>query len=112
MALNLSENPDDFVGNVVNALTSSLTVELRKKADTAGWPSHLTSSLNVVGEDGVIFVSYPEEFKNDIEDLEFGTMNTPPVSVIRPFIYQASSEVAWALKNELAEDVFENGGVW
>lgn len=112
--MSASQNAESeiFLTTVVTALVDPLTLELRRKARSAGWPLKLVNSLTVVAEKGAIFVDYPEEYRQEIEDTEYGTTSKPPVSVIRPFIYTASSEVAWALKQRVAEDIFENGGIW
>lgn len=112
MSANQSAESEAFLSTVLSAIVDPLTLDLRKKAKDAGWPANLVNKLTVVSEKGAIFIDYPEEYKQKIEDLEFGTGKNLPNSVIRPFIYTASSEVAWALKQRVAEDIFENGGVW
>lgn len=67
------------------ALAQDLTVELRRKATDAGWPSSVIIVLSVIFKDGLLVIDYPESMVNKIEDLEYGSESTPPNSVLRAF---------------------------
>ncbi len=63
-----------------------LTPELRQLALNAGWPADIALQIDVEFFEGALYLDYPEEISGKIEDLEYGTPNSAPNAVIRPFM--------------------------
>lgn len=112
MSLDLSADTKTFTSDLAESLIPSLTKDLRSRARTAQWPEDVTNSLEVTFENGAIAVSYPEDIKNKVDNLEYGNLSSLPLPVLRPFALEASKGIAAVLKTRVAEDFFENGGVW
>ena len=71
-----------------------LTELLHTLAMDAGWPAEVIAVLKIsVSEDGTMYVDYPEEYSEQIGDLEYGDINGLPNAVIRPFIARAGSVI-------------------
>lgn len=77
----------------ITALAQDLTIELRKKAIDAGWPTNVITVLSIIFKDGSLIVDYPPALENKIEDLEYGSGKNPPHSVIRAFQNRISSKL-------------------
>lgn len=63
-----------------------LTPEFRQLALNAGWPAGVVLQMTVEAFEGALYVDYPEELKDEVEDLEYGTPKSAPNAVIRPFM--------------------------
>lgn len=78
----------DFKEASVKAGTSaanSLTQHLRGLAAKQGWHPRLANSLSVNFDGKGFKVSYPDEVRDDVHRLEYGTETTRPTAVIRKF---------------------------
>lgn len=60
--------------------------KLRKHAASYGWPSDITDQLKF-SKGGTI--SYPEDIKEAVLTLEYGTQDVPPAPAIRTFMLGA-----------------------
>lgn len=88
------------------SLLGPLTEDLRQIATDSGWPESLISVLNVeVDLSYNLKVVYPESFKNDIEDLEYGVEFGVPNAVIRPFILRVGSTIQESIKSSVLEQM-------
>lgn len=112
MSLSLTDNKKGFASDIAVEQAPLLTQQLRMRARAAQWPSDITNSLDVVPNGGAISISYPEDLKTKVEDLEYGGMSSMPNPVLRPFSSFAAEYLASVLKNRVAEDFLENGGIW
>ena len=75
----------DFLEKKTAAKTEELSTALKDKASESLWPIELALKLRVVYEDGDFYVRYPESLTNEVHDLEYGSPDSPPQPVIRPF---------------------------
>lgn len=105
---------NEFINNQVNSggskLARQLTLSFRDYALGRGWPLGIVLFIQIkflnVGDDrtrgpfgGAIFdVSYPDIVKKKVEDLEYGTQDTPPNPAIRSFLNRVDD------RNEVFED--------
>ena len=112
MSLSLSDNKESFASDIAVEEAPSLTKELRRRARAAEWPSDIVNSLEVIPNGGAISISYPEDLKNKVEDLEYGGISSMPNPVLRPFASFAAEYLASILKNRVAQDFLDNGGIW
>ena len=112
MSLSLSDNKKGFASDIAVEQAPLLTKQLRSRARAAQWPTDVINSLEVTTNEGAISISYPEDLKTKIEDLEYGGMASMPNPVLRPFSTLAAEYLASVLKNRVAEDFLENGGIW
>jgi hypothetical protein len=92
----------------MTSAVSNIQMAMRNKAISAGWPEHLANSLSL-DEKGKI--SYPEDYKQHIEDLEYGTQLQPANSVIRLFS-EDKHILHTALMDMTHEYLFETGEVF
>jgi hypothetical protein len=70
-----------------------LTKELRSAALKSGWPKEAVRSLSVHFNEGEFAIKYPDHVKGLVEDLEYGTEDTPPSAVIRQFSNRMDSHI-------------------
>ncbi len=112
MSLSLSDNKKGFASDIAVEQSPLLTKQLRMRARAAQWPTDAVNSLEVIPNGGAVSISYPEDLKTKIEDLEYGGIASMPNPVLRPFAAFAAEYLASVLKNRVAEDFLENGGIW
>lgn len=75
-------------------LETKLTRDVKVSAVRAGWPKKLVNSLQVKVLTDEIVVTYPDQYADEIEDLEYGTRTTSPRSVFRFFMNKSGAPVA------------------
>lgn len=103
---------EDIAQDAVNTLSNPLTLELRAMANGANWPAHLIASLEVGYDEGDLVINYPEEFKEEIENLEYGDINSLPNAVLRPFMLRSPMTIERVLaSNSLGALMTEMGVV-
>lgn len=112
MSLSLSDNKESFASDIAVEEAPALTQQLRMRARAAQWPNDVVNVLEVSPNGGAVSISYPEDLKTKVEDLEYGGLSSMPNSVLRPFAAFAAEYLASVLKNRVAEDFLENGGIW
>jgi len=94
-----------------DTLSLPLTLELRTMANGAQWPSNFVAALTVDYDNGEIVVNYPEALSEQIENLEYGDINSLPNSVIRPFIYRAQNDIKSVIERQALGDLMEMVGI-
>lgn len=105
---NVNSILDDASGQII----TQLTPKLRNMASDAGWPIEIVQSLTLIYSGGHIVVDYPKELSSQIEDLEYGTVGTPPNSVIRTFSLRYETEAYKFITDLIGEDFYTHGGGW
>lgn len=85
------------------ATAARLTSSLRDMAYRAEWPTDVIVQLVIKSEDSNLFIYYPEELEEQINNLEYGTPNQAPQSVFRPFIARFASE----LEQDVSEGIID-----
>lgn len=91
---------DNIAQAAADTLSEPLTLELRSMANAAGWPAYLISVLMVDYEDGDLVINYPEDVKEQIENLEYGDINSLPTPVLRPFSYRIKTDIDSVLEKQ------------
>jgi hypothetical protein len=86
-----------------------LTPVLRDMAFRAEWPSDIIIQLNVEAVDSDLVVSYPDDLEERINDLEYGSEESPASPVIRPFTYRFSKELEREVSETLVDILDEMG---
>lgn len=82
----------DFVNRTIKqhaeSTSKTLTTNLRLLAINKNWPLQLAMSISVYydkdEDEFALFV--PDNLKQSVEDVEFGTQDIPPNSVVRPYL--------------------------
>lgn len=80
-----------------------LTPELRNMAAQAEWPSNIISEISVKAEGENLYISFPDGLEEQINNLEYGTPNTAPNAVFRPFIARMHQH----LEQEVSESIVD-----
>ena len=70
-----------------------LEENLKKFAQTAGWPPNIVNSLSIDFNGDDLLVKYPDEMSDEIDDLEYGKPYSVPKAAIRPFIYDSEAYI-------------------
>ena len=60
-----------------------LEPQVRTILDNSGWPKEVTSQLSLVSTRDAIGIYIPANLAQQVEDLEYGTVGTPPSWVMR-----------------------------
>lgn len=93
-------------------LLRPLTKELRLLALSSGWPAEAIKSLTVALDDTyTLYVDYPEDIRETVENLEYGDINGLPNAVIRPFIFRAPKIIEEYIKASMLQELFIETGV-
>jgi hypothetical protein len=95
---------------VADTLLNDLSAEVQSSAEKAGWPKDVASSLSVKSLNGLVFLDYPDHLSNQIMDLEYGTLSSQPVAVIRNFKARNSTKLTELTANEYAKWIMTTGG--
>lgn len=90
-------------------LEKVLSIQLRKDATDAGWPSEAAAKLRVVVGTSGIDVLYPEALSEVIDDLEYGTPDSNPRPVFRKFASKHSSILVDQLTEVSLDRLFDKG---
>ena len=112
--LTKNKSTHNLASDIAESVTHELTMSLHETARAANWPGELINALEVINDNGSIYVSYPDQLKQRIEDLEYGSSKESPNSVIRPFINRAVTTLSNETKNGVMDYINETGagGVW
>lgn len=78
----------------------------------AGWPADVASSLSVVLTDGTLNIDYPEEMDQRIQNLEYGSFQKPPMSVMRKFMYRTEKVTSQILGGEVLDNLIMEAEVF
>jgi hypothetical protein len=89
-----------------------LTLELRDLAVAAGWPVDVASALSVVLNNGSLNIDYPESMDQRVQDLEYGSFEKPPKSVMRKFMYRTEQVTSQILGGEVLDTLIMEAGVF
>lgn len=102
----------DFQTTAVKSLRGTdpkLTLAFQKDAYAAGWPKEIVSKLSIAIQDLKIVVKCPEKFAAEIEDLEYGSLTSPPKPVIRLFMQKHSNEITTKLSDWSVDTLISEG---
>ena len=94
----------DFTKDATSGLSEPLTKALKQAAQAAGWDSMIVEQLSVLANDSGIHIEYPEGIADAVEDLEYGSLDHPPLPVFRVFL----SKNAALFENSVSESVVDN----
>ena len=90
----------------VSSEEAPLTQDLRKLALNSGWPARLAEALTLVTkEDNELIIEYPDNLKQAIEDMEYGTPATFPNAVLRKFIREANTRATTYVDASILENL-------
>lgn len=78
--------PKKIIINAADRAASEFTPLLRDTAIKAGWPPYIVNEMSVAESEGQLYVDYPEDLTEKINDIEYGTQNSAPNAVIRTFL--------------------------
>ena len=105
-----SDEIDHICQETADSLIAPLTEQLRMMAFYSGWPANLIQQLNVeVAEDYTLYITGIDE---NVEDMEYGTLNTLPNAAIRPFMIRAHFMINKVLEDELVPKLLDTLGVF
>lgn len=74
--------------------------------EASGWPKEVTSQISLVTTRTAIGVYYPANLTEEIENLEFGTLTTPPSWVLRRIDELIDEVVAEEVQAEYVNFIF------
>jgi hypothetical protein len=93
--------------DVAQRVVPILNQRLKAFASAAGWPSEIVKVMSVEFGEGDIFINYPEELSDEIDDLEYGKPFALPNPVIRPFVERNRYVVTDVLASVTVEDLLQ-----
>lgn len=95
------------VADAVNQIIPELEKSLYALASASGWPENVIRSLSIQFDGEDIIVTFPPEMEEEVNDLEYGTLNNLPNAVIRPFILRSDAIVESVLSSTTIDDLIE-----
>jgi hypothetical protein len=96
---------------VTKNVEGPLTASLRDKAYKAEWPSDVIIQLNVKAKDGALYIDYPDELDERINNLEYGSEGVSPQAVLRPFMSRYASHMEEEFSNSVVDVLAEIGAL-
>ena len=93
----------------LRSLEPKLTKEVRLAAIKAGWPKEVARVLKVTVADDSITVTYPDEYADQIDDLEYGTRTVGPKPVFRLFVRKHTKTMADAMEKWVMAQLAKSG---
>lgn len=93
--------------DVAKRVIPGLNASLKTYASSAGWPEKVVAAMYVEFDGGDIFINYPENLADEIDDLEYGKPFGLPNPVIRPFIERNKSVVVDVLANITLDKILQ-----
>lgn len=99
----------DFTQGATSSLSEPLTKALRAAAAAAGWDSMVVQQLSVIATDTGISVDYPESIADVVEDLEYGTIDRPPLPVFRTFLTKNQDMIGNSIEESVVDNLFDGG---
>ena len=93
--------PTQTIKKAADKAASEFTPLLKDTAIKAGWPPYIVNEMVVKEEDGELYIDYPNDLTNRINDLEYGTENSAPNAVLRLFLSRHQSK-----SDEFSDTVF------
>lgn len=106
------DSSDELASMYAKSAAKELTLELRDLAVEAGWPADVASNLSVVLTNGSLNIDYPEAMDQRVQDLEYGSFEKPPKSVMRKFMYRTEKVTSTILGGEVLDNLIMEAGVF
>lgn len=100
----------EVTDSTFNDAADEMTSQIRLKALERAWPMMAAKSLHVVyvPEIDKFDVIFNTGYKRVVEDLEFGTQDTPPSPVIRPFMNSMGNMFSDNFEESYQETLLDN----
>jgi hypothetical protein len=92
---------EKIIKKAADKAASEFTPILKDTAIKAGWPPYIVNEMVVKEEDGELYIDYPLELTDKINDIEYGTQNSAPNSVLRLFLSRHQSK-----SDEFSDNVY------
>ena len=80
-----------------------LNDELKEALTDGDWPAELSGKITIDYSNGTLYLDYPPEIEEQIHDLEYGSIGTPPRPVLRSFLYRSSKAFKYVLENDTVD---------
>lgn len=106
----MSATVNDFNAVVSDAafyLSKDLEPKIKDAATKAGWPKDVVEALSIKFDGDNIYLDYPPQLSNVIDDLTYGTGVTPPNPVVLPFKYRSTDAVKQIFEERAVVNLFE-----
>lgn len=97
----------NLAAQIAYEMIPTLTDYLRTTAETAGWPENVIRALSVEFDGNNVYVDYPDNFANIIDDLEYGKPYGLPNPVIYPFIMRSMPYVSDVFSNTALDEIMD-----
>lgn len=97
----------EFVGNI---LSDEFTPKINSMARESEWPIEAAYDMQFNYNEGNLDLQYSEEMSQNIDDLEYGDINSLPKPVIRPFTYRAQPRIEQVYRDHALDVLFTEGG--
>lgn len=110
--MSATSNLDAVVSDAAFYLIPELTSDLKAAAKASGWPDNVVNALSVSFDGENLAVDYPKEISTAVDDLEYGTGQNAPNSVIRSFIYRSGDTLKSVLANRSVSNLMELEGIF
>lgn len=75
-----------YAKNKLKGAQPDLTALIKADAIGAQWPKPIVSSLIVSIDDSKLIIVYPDQYAQEVDDLEYGTRGASPKPVFRLFL--------------------------
>ena len=96
---------------VTTNVEGPLTADLRDKAYKAEWPSDIIIQLSVKAKEGALYIEYPDELDERINNLEYGSEGVSPQAVFRPFMSRYATHMESDFSNSVVDVLAEIGAL-
>jgi hypothetical protein len=93
--------------DAAHIVTPALEQALYELAASSNWPEYVIKALSVQYDGENLILTYPPELTEEIDNLEYGTLNKMPNAVIRPFLSRSDAIIEHTLSSKILDDLME-----
>lgn len=98
---------DSAVSDAAFYLVPVLTDELQSLAIASNWPARVIKQITVSFDGASLYIDYPDDIAQEIQDLEYGKTGQVPNSVLRSFVYKIQPLIKEFYKDHVASNLFD-----
>ena len=91
--------------------SEEMTAALRERAMDSGWPTDIASQISVEFDGSSLYFNIPDSIAETVYELEYGTPNRRPTSVLRGLKYRLAGLMDDVIDDELLDAMVMSDGV-
>jgi hypothetical protein len=96
-----------IASDTVNRAIPHLENLFKTLAKASGWPEYIINAISIQYDGENIVLIVPPEVEEEVDNLEYGSLNNIPNAVIRPFLERSGRVIEPIFANNTIDDLLE-----